>query len=85
MDIILKMRITKLDGLRGICSLMVVFYHYGETLIPDFIFNNFIIRQSWSFVDFFFVLSGFVIVYNYKNLCNVHDFWLYLKKRFIRL
>tara|TARA_B100000214_G_scaffold179562_2_gene129256 strand:+ start:958 stop:1983 length:1026 start_codon:yes stop_codon:yes gene_type:complete len=64
---------------------MVVFYHYSSEIIPDVIYNNFIIRQSWSFVDFFFVLSGFVIVYNYKNLCNVNDFYTYIKKRFIRL
>lgn len=79
------MRIDKLDGLRGFCSLMVVFYHYPQSFLPDFIFSNFFIRQSWSFVDFFFVLSGFVISYNYSTLSNTNDFWLYIKKRLIRL
>ena len=79
------MRIDKLDGLRGFCSLMVVFYHYPQSFLPDFIFSNFFIRESWSFVDFFFVLSGFVISYNYSTLSNFIHFWLYLKKRLIRL
>ena len=79
------MRIDKLDGLRGFCSLMVVFYHYPQSFLPDIIFGNFFIRESWSFVDFFFVLSGFVISYNYSTLSNTNDFWLYIKKRFIRL
>tara|TARA_B100001057_G_scaffold453971_1_gene499337 strand:+ start:2462 stop:3535 length:1074 start_codon:yes stop_codon:yes gene_type:complete len=79
------MRIDKLDGLRGFCSLMVVFYHYPQSFLPDFIFSNFFIRESRSFVDFFFVLSGFVISYNYSTLSNINDFWLYIKKRFIRL
>ena len=79
------MRIVKLDGLRGFCSLMVVFYHYPQSFLPDIIYSNFFIRESWSFVDFFFVLSGFVISYNYSTLSNTNDFWLYIKKRFIRL
>ncbi|MDC3029775.1 acyltransferase [Flavobacteriales bacterium] len=79
------MRIHKLDGLRGFCSLMVVFYHYPQSFLPDFIFGNFFIRESWSFVDFFFVLSGFVISYNYTTLSSSNDFWLYIKKRIIRL
>ena len=79
------MRIEKLDGLRGVCCLMVVFYHYPESYLPEFVFDNFFIRQSWSFVDFFFVLSGFVISYNYPSLSSVNDFFIYIKKRLIRL
>lgn len=79
------MRITKLDGLRGLFSLMVVFFHLDAFAMPDWLYNNSIIRQSWSFVDFFFVLSGFVISYNYADLSNYKEFWSYMKKRFIRL
>ena len=64
---------------------MVVFFHYSSSFLPDFIFNNFFIRESWSFVDFFFVLSGYVIVFNYKNINNIDHLWIYIKKRFIRL
>lgn len=79
------MRITKLDGLRGLFSLMVVFFHMDAFALPKWMYNNFIIRESWSFVDFFFVLSGFVISYNYAGLRSSPEFWLYMKKRFIRL
>lgn len=79
------MRIKKLDGLRGICSVMVVIYHYSQDFLPYYLYNFFIIRESHTFVDFFFVLSGFVIAHNYHSLSNFKDFWTYLKKRFIRL
>jgi len=77
------MRITKLDGLRGIFSLMIVPIHY--TYFPDFLSGNFFINQSYTFVDFFFVLSGFVIAFNYNNMRTYSDFWVYMKKRIARL
>ncbi len=79
------MRITKLDGLRGIFSLMIVFLHYKKPLLPNYIYDSFIIRESYAFVDFFFVLSGFVIAHNYNSLKSKDEFWKYLKKRFARL
>jgi len=54
-------RIPELDGLRGLAILLVVFYHYFESspLLPGFIASAG--RLSWSGVDLFFVLSGFLI------------------------
>ena len=77
------MRLTQLDGLRGIFSIMIVILHYPEEFIPHWFYNNFLIRESYIFVDFFFVLSGFVISKNYLN----HNFQFknYLLKRLIRL
>ena len=80
------MRITKLDGLRGVFSLMVAIYHYPVGYIPGFIHNSFIVTKSHLFVDFFFVLSGFVITYNYNNLINTRaELRRFVQKRFIRL
>lgn len=80
------MRISKLDGLRGLFSLMVVFHHLNLSILSQSLYANFMIRQSRCFVDFFFVLSGFVIAANYnEKLKSRHNFWLYLKKRVIRL
>jgi peptidoglycan/LPS O-acetylase OafA/YrhL len=79
------MRILKLDGLRGIFSLMIVIFHYDPRIIPDFLGENFIIRQSWIFVEFFFVLSGYVISYNYSKIETPVELKLFVKKRFIRL
>ena len=79
------MRINKLDGLRGFCSIMVLLFHYPYEYMPDFLYNSFFIRQSWSFVDFFFVLSGFVISYNYSNIHSKRSFFSFIVKRIIRL
>ena len=78
-------RRTELDGLRGVFSLMVVLFHYPENFLPKEVFDFFLIRESNSFVDFFFVLSGFVISYNYNSLSSFQEFWIYLKKRVVRL
>jgi len=79
-------RINQLDGLRGICALMLVFFHFGhrDTILT----SNFLIRRSDLFVDFFFVLSGFVISLNYyQRDSNFSKARLvgFLKKRLIRL
>ena len=79
------MRIQKLDGLRGFLSLMIVFHNYDETKLPYFIGENFIIKQSWVLVDFFFMLSGFVIYLNYQNISNYIQLKGFLVKRFVRL
>lgn len=56
-------RFVVLDSLRGICALMVTLYHLNTYSIvkelPFFI-------NAYLFVDFFFVLSGFVIATNYQ-------------------
>ena len=77
------MRITQLDGLRGLFSVLIIFLHYPKEYLPSYIYENFIIRNSFIFVDFFFVISGFVISYNYSKT-NL-DLKLFLKKRIIRL
>ncbi|KAA1242496.1 acyltransferase [Aquimarina sp. RZ0] len=85
------MRIAKLDGLRGIFCIMIFLFHYQQItfsfgkIIPDVVINHFFIRESYIFVDFFFVLSGFVISYNYNKLYSIKDFTNFIKKRFIRL
>ncbi|WP_164549674.1 acyltransferase family protein [Altericroceibacterium xinjiangense] len=51
-------RFVALDSLRGIAALMVVGFHmeFGGALI-----QSAFIRNGWLAVDFFFILSGFVI------------------------
>jgi peptidoglycan/LPS O-acetylase OafA/YrhL len=54
-------RITELDGLRGLAILLVLYYHYVQSspLLPGFVAAAG--RLTWSGVDLFFVLSGFLI------------------------
>ncbi len=57
-------RYEALDGLRGLCALCVCLFHFranGPVAPADFV------RGSWLFVDFFFVLSGFVIAATYRS------------------
>mgnify|MGYP001340946683 CR=1 FL=1 len=79
------MRINKLDGLRGIFSIMIVLLHYPKQFIPDWFTYNFFVYESYVFVDFFFVLSGFVIAYNYNVISSFAKLKEFLKKRLIRL
>ena len=55
-------RYLVLDALRGVCACMVVLYHLKA---PGMIGSNGLVRASFLFVDFFFVLSGFVIASSY--------------------
>lgn len=80
------MRIFKLDGLRGLFSIAVVLYHYPIDYLPFEIGNNFMVKNSKLFVDFFFVLSGFVISLCYCNkIDSLTQFSSFMKKRLIRL
>lgn len=55
-------RFAALDSLRGIAALGVAGYHiHGSGLL----FNSTLVRSGWLWVDFFFVLSGFVIAASY--------------------
>jgi peptidoglycan/LPS O-acetylase OafA/YrhL len=55
-------RYEALDAFRGICACLVALYHFpAYSHIYDLPF----LRNSLLFVDFFFVLSGFVIFANY--------------------
>ena len=79
-------RIHKLDGLRGLFALFVVLFHFNKNNAPQFIVNNFFVRESYIFVDFFFILSGYVITLTYNDRLNkMHDLWPFIKKRLIRL
>jgi len=64
---------------------MVMFHHYPGYMLPQMIYNNFLIRESYLFVDFFFVLSGYVIALNYNIMIGSDALIKYLKKRFFRL
>ena len=76
-------RIRTLDGFRGIFALMIILLHANNNTILT---KNFLVRNSDYFVDYFFVLSGFVISYNYtKKIKDFNSFKDFIIKRFIRL
>lgn len=56
------MRFVVLDGWRGLCALVVALHHFHA---DGTFFHLPFVRGAWLFVDFFFVLSGFVIAHAY--------------------
>lgn len=81
-------RYSALDGIRGFAAVMVFFYHYSlELFDPLALYSSFYaFRVSYAFVDFFFVLSGFVIAANYwTKVNNRATFKTFAMKRLIRL
>ena len=55
-------RFDVLDAMRGICALIVALYHFNTTGLLS---QLGIVKHGWIFVDYFFVLSGFVIAHSY--------------------
>ena len=78
-----KPRYEILDGLRGVAALMVIIFHCFETYIP--VFGTQIVNHGYLAVDFFFVLSGFVIGYAYDDRWDRMTTWGFFKRRLTRL
>src|ERR1700761_4800235 len=72
-----------LDGLRGVASILVVVFHIFETYSGDRFHQ--IINHGYLAVDFFFVLSGFVVAYAYDDRWEKMSQWDFYKRRLIRL
>jgi peptidoglycan/LPS O-acetylase OafA/YrhL len=73
-----------LDGLRGIAAVMVVIFHLFETFSGGNHVKQ-IINHGYLAVDFFFVLSGFVIGYAYDDRWQKMTLKSFFKRRLIRL
>lgn len=73
-----------LDGLRGVAALFVIWYHVFEGFATSPVDQRF--NHGYMAVDFFFILSGFVIGYAYddrwKKAMTTKEFF---KRRLIRL
>lgn len=80
----MKERFEVLDIFRGIFSSLVVLFHMSAFSATPVI-NNPFVYNSDLFVDFFFVLSGFVIAYSYQSISTANDLGRFYKKRFFRL
>mgnify|MGYP000215081093 CR=1 FL=1 len=75
-------KLLNLESLRGIAAISVAMYHFNYQSH----FNNIFVSNAWLMVDFFFVLSGFVIALNYeRRLTNFGELFTFQKKRFLRL
>ena len=61
-----RQRYEILDGLRGVAALLVIWYHVFEAFATSPVDQRF--NHGYLAVDFFFVLSGFVIGHAYDGL-----------------
>jgi peptidoglycan/LPS O-acetylase OafA/YrhL len=73
-----------LDGLRGVASLMVVVFHLFEAYSGGDPKRQ-IINHGYLAVDFFFLLSGFVIAYAYDDRWAGMGQWAFYRRRLVRL
>jgi peptidoglycan/LPS O-acetylase OafA/YrhL len=78
-----KPRYEILDGLRGVAALIVVAFHLFETYSQGVPYQ--VLNHGYLAVDFFFVLSGFVIGYAYDDRWNRISMLDFCKRRLIRL
>tara|TARA_B110000003_G_scaffold120964_1_gene123387 strand:+ start:1064 stop:2191 length:1128 start_codon:yes stop_codon:yes gene_type:complete len=78
-----KNKILYIESLRGLAALSVVFYHFA---INSYFTNNMFVKNSWLMVDFFFLLSGFVIALSFQHkIYNFSDTLKFQARRFFRL
>jgi peptidoglycan/LPS O-acetylase OafA/YrhL len=83
----MKAEIRSLTGVRGVAALIIVIYHYGKFHL-DHVNDVWDVPHGYLPVDLFFMLSGFVIGYVYRD--NLHpesssSYRIFLIKRFARL
>lgn len=76
-----KPRYEILDGLRGVAAMMVIIFHLFET----YAHGQQHVNHGYLAVDFFFVLSGFVIGYAYDDRWDKMTTWGFFKRRLTRL
>ena len=80
-----------LDGLRGVAAILVLFYHVFEGFSFAELTNGAgdglirTLNHGHIAVDFFFLLSGFVLSYAYDDRWTKMSTWQFFKRRLIRL
>ena len=72
-----------LDGLRGVAAVLVVLFHILEAHFPNYAIHP--IHHGYLAVDFFFLLSGFVVGYAYDDRWGRMGMGTFFKIRLIRL
>lgn len=72
-----------LDGLRGVAALLVIWYHVFEGFATSPADQR--LNHGYLAVDFFFILSGFVVGYAYDDRWKKMTVKNFIKRRFIRL
>lgn len=72
-----------LDGLRGTAAILVVVFHLFEAVYPDM--SEHPMHHGYLAVDFFYLLSGFVVGYAYDDRWGKMTLKEFFRIRLIRL
>jgi peptidoglycan/LPS O-acetylase OafA/YrhL len=72
-----------LDGLRGVAAILVVIFHLFEAVFP--VPKDLPLHHGYLAVDFFFLLSGFVVGYAYEDRWSKMSIKQFFKIRLVRL
>lgn len=80
----MKHRFQVLDIFRGLFASFVFLFHLSP-FTQTRIINNEFVYNSDMFVDFFFVLSGFVIAYSYERINSFEQVKTFFQKRVARI
>jgi peptidoglycan/LPS O-acetylase OafA/YrhL len=81
-------KLSGIEAARGIAAAMVVFYHTARDLNLNFgvLPWHGVSQFGHAGVDFFFVLSGFIIFFVHsKDAGNPSRLWIYFERRFTRI
>ena len=80
-----KDKLLYLESLRGFAALIVAIYH-GNLMFAHPVVDVTWVTHGYLMVNFFFVLSGFVIAYNYwDKITSFKSIYVFQAKRFLRL
>jgi peptidoglycan/LPS O-acetylase OafA/YrhL len=74
-----KNRLPILDGLRGVAALIVVAFHLFDSDPVN------LVNHGYLAVDFFFMLSGYVMGYAYDDRWATMSFGSFIRRRLVRL
>lgn len=78
-----KPRYEILDGLRGVAAILVMLFHFS--MAYNFSRTGTPLGHVSMAVDFFFLLSGYVIGYAYDDRWDRMSVWSFFKRRLVRL
>lgn len=84
----MRKRLELIQILRGLAAIMVIMYHsnYWNDLFLKWLPFSGAFDYGWLGVDFFFVLSGFIITFiHLPDLKSGDNILPFLKKRFLRI
>ena len=83
-----RLFIEVIESMRGIASLGVVCFHFGNGTLPSIVPNSFGSFFDWAKlgIPLFFIISGFIIPYSmYSANYTIRDAGRYLLKRMTRM